>query len=562
MEILKHYNYIVRYRPGAKNTVADILSRREDHYLKEGPPEEFNPFPENKMIPIEELELSALEYGLEEEEWSQALEWAYLCLVDSDRTIIEEIKLIAGESDPIRTDGRIYVPDQNDLHCQLLELYHDTPITGHLGITGTIEIVSQGYYWENMHDYVMQYVNNCQTCIRAKKCNYKLYGILRPLPVPEGPWQWTESDHIVKLPKSKGFNSIYVVVDRFTKMAHFIPTTEKVSEEDLIDIHMKNVWKHHSLPLVHSTDRHDNFTSKYVQKMFKALGIEQQFSLAYHPQMQGQVENLNGWLETFLQMFCDHRKENWADLPHLAEFAWNNHHHSSLDMTPFYANDRMHPTMTNLLSEGQYDVPKRIKQLLETWEQIKWELREAQEQQATTFNKSRNKELEFAPGDRVYFSTRNLITDEGTKKLSDLCTGPFEIIKKVGDGTYKLKLPAHVKVHPGFNVALLTKWQPDPIMGRVQPEPAPIIVDGHEEYVIKKILDSNWLGKHFQYKVTYDGYAKEHDEWLFRDDLLEDLGVESLEDYEREFYARHPTVKRHTDEIRTRTKGKRSIKRK
>ena len=116
MEILKHYNYIVRYRPGAKNTVADILSRREDHYLKEGPPEEFNPFPENKMIPIEELELSALEYGLEEEEWSQALEWAYLCLVDSDRTIIEEIKLITGESDPIRTDGRIYVPDQNDLH--------------------------------------------------------------------------------------------------------------------------------------------------------------------------------------------------------------------------------------------------------------------------------------------------------------------------------------------------------------------------------------------------------------------------------------------------------------
>ena len=178
------------------------------------------------------------------------------------------------------------------------------------------------------------------------------------MPVPEGPWQWTESDHIVKLPKSRGFDSIYVVVDRFTKMAHFIPTTEKVSEEDLIDIHMKNVWKHHGLPLIHSTDRHRNFTLKYMQKMFKALGIEQRFSSAYHPQTQGQVENLNGWLETFLQMFYDHRKENWADLLHLAEFAWNNHHHSSLDMTPFYANYRMHPTMTDLLSEGQYDVPK------------------------------------------------------------------------------------------------------------------------------------------------------------------------------------------------------------
>ena len=122
------------------------------------------------------------------------------------------------------------------------------------------------------------------------------------------------------------------------------------------------------------------------------------------------------------------------------------------------------------------------------------------------------------------------LSDEGAKKLSDLRTGPFEVVKKVGDGAYKLKLPAHVKVHPVFNVALLTKWRPDPILGRVQPEPTPVIIDGHEEYVIKKILNSNWLGKHFQYKVTYDSYGKEHDEWLFRDNLLEDLGVESLED--------------------------------
>ena len=171
-------------------------------------------------------------------------------------------------------------------------------------------------------------------------------------------------------------------------------------------------------------------------------------------------------------------------------------------------------------------------------------------------------EPEFAPGDKVYLSTKNLVTDEGAKKLSNLHTGPFEVIKKVGDGAYKLKLPLHVKVNPVFNVALLTKWQPNPIPRQVQPEPAPIIVNGHEEYVIKKILDSNWLGKHFQYKVTYNGYGNEHDEWLFRDNLLEDLGVESLEDYEKEFYGRHPTVKRHTDEVRVRTKGKQLVKKK
>ena len=488
------------------------------------------------------------------------MEWVYLCMVDSDSTLVEEIKSLVTEQDPKGENGRIWVPEKNDLRRRLLELYHDTPITGHLGITGTYELVSRGYWWENMHEYIKQYVNNCQMCIRAKKRNYKLHGVLRPLPIPEGPWQWTESDHIVKLPVSKGFDSIYVVVDRFTKMAHFIPTTERVSEEDLIDIHLKNVWKLHGLPLIHSTDRHGNFTSKYVQKMFKALGIEQRFSSAFHPQTQGQVENLNGWLETFLHMFCDHRKENWADLLHLAEFAWNNHHHSSLDMTPFYANYGMHPTMTDLPSEGQYNLPKRIQRLLESREQVKAQLLEAQERQSEVYNRSRTLEPEFKVGDKVYLSTRNLPTDEGIKKLSDLRTGPFTIMKRIGDGAYKLKMPSSFKMNPVFNVSLLTKWQPDPIEGRAHPEPPPIIVNNKEEYVVRKFLDSNWLRKHFQYKVTYEGYGKEHDEWLFRDNLLEDLGPESLLDFEEDFFRRHPKAKRYTDEIKKCTKGRRSVR--
>ena len=110
--------------------------------------------------------------------------------------------------------------------------------------------------------------------------------------------------------------------------------------------------------------------SKYVQKMFAALGIEQRFSTAYHPQTQGQVENLNGWLETFLQMHCNSQKDNWADLLHMAEFTWNNHYHSSLGMSPFYANYGMHPTMTDAPVGDQRDIPGRIKQLLETRENI------------------------------------------------------------------------------------------------------------------------------------------------------------------------------------------------
>ena len=537
--------------------MADILSRRTDHYPNGVEPPAFKPFPEDRMRSLEELEISAMNYELEEID--SALEYAFICLVDSDATLVEEIRSLVKEEDPKGEDGRIWVPNKNDMYRRILELYHDTPLTGHLGIQGTYELVTRGYQWVGMHDYVTQYVNNCQTCIRAKKRNYKLHGVLRPLPIPEGPWQWMESDHIVKLPKSKGYDSIYVVVDRFTKMAHFIPTTEKALEEDLIDLHMKNVWKHHGLPLVHSTDRHGNFTSKYIQKMFKSLGIEQRFSTAYHPQTQGQVENVNGWLETFLRMFCDHRKENWADLLHMAEFSWNNHHHSSIGMTPFYANTGMHPMITDVPSEGQYDVPKRIKCILESQEEIRAQLLRAQEYQAEHYNKSRVKEPEFVPGDKVYVNTANWSTDEGSKKLSDLRTGPFEVIKKVGFGAYQIDLPPHYKMHNIFNVSLLTKHRDDPINGRAPREPPPIMIDEHPEYTIGRLVDSNWYRKYFQYKVHYDGYSKDHDEWLFRDDLLEDLGQESLDDFEKEYYGKHPNAKRHTDAIKVRQKKKRGF---
>jgi hypothetical protein len=381
LKILRQYNYVVGYRPGSKNTVADILSRRADHYPPNGEESECtNPFPEEKILPLEELESATMDA---ETAWEHGL----LCLIDSDTKFLEEIESLVMETDPKGEEGRIWVPPLNDLRRRIVELYHDTPLTGHLGITGTYELVTRGYMWEGIHDYITKYVTFCSTCIRAKKWNYKLHGTLKPLPIPEGPWQWTESDHIVKLPKSKGYDSIYVVVDRFTKMAHFIPTTEKASEDDLIDLHMRNVWKLHGMPLIHSTDRHGNFTSKYIWKMFKALGIEQRFSTAYHPQTQGQVENLNGWLETYLRMFCDHQKRNWASLLHTAEFAWNNHHHSSLGMTPFYANSGMHPTTTDVPSMGQTDTVGRITRIHESRELAKALLVKAQEEQKVTYDR-------------------------------------------------------------------------------------------------------------------------------------------------------------------------------
>jgi hypothetical protein len=127
-------------------------------------------------------------------------------------------------------------------------------------------------------------------------------------------------------------------------------------------------------------------------------------------------------------------------------------------------------------------------------ETIREQLLKAQEEQKTQYDKGRTRQPEYRIGDKVYLSTENMVTDEGSKKLSDLRTGPFEIIGQAGENAFKLRLPPHMKVHPVFNVTLLSKAKEDPIIGRKPSEPAPIVVEGHDEYEVDKILSSNWYG--------------------------------------------------------------------
>ena len=196
-------------------------------------------------------------------------------------------------------------------------------------------------------------MQGCHTCRRAKHRNQCELGKLQLIPTPDGPWQWIQSDFVGELPKSDGFNAIYVVSDRLMKMAHFIPMTTNISAPDLMKLHVRHIWKLHGIPLVHGTDRRSTFTANFTKNIYKELGIKPRFSTAYHPQTQGQVENNNKWMEMYLRMFCSHWQDDWADLLPTAEFAYNNHHHPSIDTTPFFVNYGYHPTLTNVPSAGQ-----------------------------------------------------------------------------------------------------------------------------------------------------------------------------------------------------------------
>ena len=164
------------------------------------------------------------------------------------------------------------------------------------------------------------------------------------------------------------------------KMAHFILTTTDISTANLMRLHIQHVWKLHGVPLVHGTDRGSTFMATFTKSLYKGLGIELQFLTAYHPQMQGQVENNNKWMETYLCMFCSHHQDDWADLLPMAKFVYNNHHHPLINTMPFFTNFGYHPMLTNILTAAQSDTPdKQIEWIHEVQVECKHAIERSQE---------------------------------------------------------------------------------------------------------------------------------------------------------------------------------------
>ncbi len=146
---------------------------------------------------------------------------------------------------------------------------HDGPLAGHGGAKRTTTFLKKSYYWPNLKDNAKEYVKACLTCQQNRTFNEKQAGLLQPLPIPEGPWESVSMDFMVRLPPSKGFDAIMVVVDRFNKMAHFIPTKDEATTQETGRLFFTHVFKHHGFPKDIVSDRNPKFTSKFWKALWK-----------------------------------------------------------------------------------------------------------------------------------------------------------------------------------------------------------------------------------------------------------------------------------------------------
>jgi len=285
------------------------------------------------------------------------------------------------EDGVVLKEERIYVPER-ELRGEIIRLHYDIPVGGHEGRWKTTELVTRNYWWPGVTKEVGRYMDGCDACQRYKNRSEAPAGKLMPNAIPEKPWSHISADFITKLPLAQGYNAILVVCNRFSKMAHFIATTEKTLAEGLTKLFRDQVWKLYGLPESIVSDRGAQFAAGIMKELNNLLGIQTKLSTVYHLQTDGQTERVNQELEQYLRVFIDHRQEHWLDWLGTAEFAYNNKVHVATKILSFKVNYGQDPRMGfEGRRKGKYEAAgKFVEKMKKIQEETKAVLGKAQEE--------------------------------------------------------------------------------------------------------------------------------------------------------------------------------------
>ena len=439
------YSFEIQYKPGCSNRVADALSRKSVGDIEFG----------------SLVSTSVVDWSLLDQEVSRDP-----LLTQLKREILLQEKHHVGFSvreGKLLYKDRFVIPRTSTFIPKLLQVYHDSVVGGHSGEIKTYLRIAAEWYWIGLRKDVSRFVQQCTICQRNKVSQQSPMGLLQPLPIPNQVWEDISMDFIEGLPVSNGFNSVLVVVDRFSKYAHFIPLRHPFTAVTVAEVFIKEIVKLHGFPATIISDRDKVFLSLFWQELFKAHGTQLRHSTAYHPQTDGQTEIVNKALESYLRCFAGSQPRKWVKWIHWAEFSYNTSTHSSTKFSPFKVLYGRDPPLFRRVGKGQSPVDS-VETLLQERDCIVDDLRFhlLRAQHIMKFNADKGRrDVQFEVGDMVYVKLQpyrqRSLARRPFEKLAARFYGPFEIVKRVGNVAYKLQLPESSKIHPVFHISQLKK---------------------------------------------------------------------------------------------------------
>ncbi|GKC63648.1 putative reverse transcriptase domain-containing protein [Tanacetum coccineum] len=369
-----------------------------------------------------------------------------------------------------RDDGEIYffdriwIPSVGGIRKLIMDEAHTSRYSVHPGADKMYYDLRDLYWWPGMKRDIAEYVSKCLTCSKIKAEHQKPSGLLHQPEIPEWKWEKITMDLVTKLPKSSsGYDAIWVIVDRLTKSAHFLPIREDYKTEKLARIYINEIVARHGVPVSIISDRDGRFASHLWQALQKALGTKLNMSTAYHPETDGQSERTIQTLEDMLRACVMDFGGSWDTHLPLVEFSYNNSYHKSIKCAPFealYGRKCRSPVIWAEVGESQLIGPEIMQETTEKIFQIKERLKTARSRQKSYADK-RRKPLEFKVGDRVLLKVspwKGVVRFGKKGKLAPRYVGPFEIVECVGPVAYRLRLPQELScIHDTFHVSNLKK---------------------------------------------------------------------------------------------------------
>ncbi|KAK1667922.1 hypothetical protein QYE76_056081 [Lolium multiflorum] len=347
-------------------------------------------------------------------------------------------------------------------HC---EESHAGGLMGHFGREKTLLMLADHFYWPKMRRDVDRYVRRCITCNKSKS-KLKPHGLYTPLPAPTTPWEDISMDFVLGLPRTKrGHDSIFVVVDRFSKMSHFIACHKSDDASHIANLFFREIVRLHGVPKTIVSDRDVKFMSYFWKTLWRKLGTKLLFSTTCHPQTDGQTEVVNRTLSQLLRSMIKKNLKEWEEcLPHV-EFAYNRAVHSTTELCPFEVVYGFKPiTPLDLLplpihERVNMEASKRADYVKKIHEKTKELIEKKGKSNAARMNKKR-KEMLFKPGDLVWVHFRKDRFPKLRKsKLKPRGDGPYKVLAKINDNAYSIDLPEdEFGVSNSFNVADLTPY--------------------------------------------------------------------------------------------------------
>jgi len=527
-EKLSTFDLQIQYKPGSENARADALSRRPDH-LKDIKPVSHAVLKlgEDDTIRVNRQLAPILRIGGDNNLEKDIIKaYAQDAMAKHIQEKIPEDYTIK-DNGLILSKGLTYVPADTKLRERIIHDYHDSPTTGHRGISETYEKISSNYYFPGMMTFVKNYIKTCDTCWKIKSQRHSPYGELQPISAPERPWHTITWDFITDLPPSKDtiykqeHDQILVICDKLTKFGYFIPWKSTNGAEILAHTFLKEIYSKHGMPETIISDRDRVFTSKFWQTFTSQLGIKTKLSTSFHPQTDGQTERLNQTLEQFLRAYLNQAQDNWVELLPVAQFAYNSAKQNTTTMSPFYANYGMEPSSFHeprvLLSEAPAATIKTNK-LRELHSSIQKDIEFLNIRMEMYYNRTHQEMPTVEEGGEVYLLTRNLRTTRPNKKLDFKKIGPFKVMKRIGKVNYKLQLPTEKrrgrKQHDVFHASLL---EPAPEQLRNRTNAINTSIEPNEEnddiFEVERILDFETRGRKRWYYIKWKGYGEEDNSW-------------------------------------------------